>query len=327
MIDRSASKRGWAGGGAPLAAILPAAVLLGAFGCPATNSGSHFGTGGAGASAGTATGGHAPAGPTGTGGSVSFFDGGTGSGGASGDGCSEAAKLVYVVGQGNELYSFYPPTLELKEIGLIDCPSGGSTPFSMAVDRSGTAWVLFSDGNIYHVDVTTAACTATTFAPNQQPDFDLFGMGFVADAPGSTSETLYIGSYSGTGIAKIDTQTLQVIPVGNYDTISGAAEITGTGDARLFAFFTGAPVTIAELDKSNGHVLSKAPQPSVSIGSGWAFAFWGGDFWLFTAPLGSSQITQYKPATSMTTVVVPDVGGFTIVGAGVSTCAPIKPPS
>jgi len=325
VTDRSASPWNWVGRVVLGGALLGGPLLGGAFGCSATNTGSHFGQGGSGASA--ATGGHAPVGSSGTGGAVSFLDGGTGTGGASGDGCSEAAKLVYVVGEGNELYSFYPPTLELHEIGIIDCPSGGATPFSMAVDRSGTAWVLFSDGNIYHVDVTTAACTATSFVPDQVPDFDRFGMGFVADAPGSAAETLYIGSYSGTGIAKIDTQTLEVIPVGSYDTISGAAEITGTGDARLFGFFTGAPVTIAEIDKTDAHVLSKAPQPSVSIGSGWAFAFWGGDFWLFTAPLGSSQITQYKPATSTTNVVVPDVGGFTIVGAGVSTCAPIKPPN
>ena len=316
-------------------AWLGGTILIGAagYGCSATNTGSHFGQGGAGGSGASSTAIAASsgsgAGSMGSGGSVNFLDGGrsSGSGGASGDGCSEAAKLVYVVGTGNQLYSFYPPTLELKQIGIINCPSGGTTPFSMAVDRSGRAWVLFSDGNIYHVDVTTAACTPTSFVPNQQANFSRFGMGFVADAPGSTAETLYIGSYTGTGIAKIDTQTLKVIPIGNYDTISGAAEITGTGDARLYGFFTGAPVTVAEIDKSNAHIISKAPQPTVKIGSGWAFAFWGGDFWLFTAPNFSSQITRYQPATSTTSVVVPDVGGFTIVGAGVSTCAPIKPPA
>jgi hypothetical protein len=33
------------------------------------------------------------------------------------------------------------------------------------VDRGGTAWVLFSDGNLYHVDVTTAAIVNSTGLP------------------------------------------------------------------------------------------------------------------------------------------------------------------
>ncbi|MBM4377210.1 MAG: hypothetical protein FJ095_19185, partial [Deltaproteobacteria bacterium] len=72
----------------------------------------------------------------------------TGSGGSTGTGsneCSEASKLVYVVGTGNELYSFSPPTLTFKQIGSINCVAAGGfgTPFSMAVARDGTAYVLF----------------------------------------------------------------------------------------------------------------------------------------------------------------------------------------
>ncbi|MBM4359994.1 MAG: hypothetical protein FJ096_17965, partial [Deltaproteobacteria bacterium] len=59
--------------------------------------------------------------------------------------CSEASKYVYVVGTGNELFSFSPPTLTFKQIGSINCVAAGGfgTPFSMAVARDGTAYVLF----------------------------------------------------------------------------------------------------------------------------------------------------------------------------------------
>jgi len=106
-------------------------------------------------------------GANGSGGEDLFGDGGlTGGGGGPGDACSEEAKLVYVIGQDNQFYSFYPPTLEVKLVGLINCPGAGfSRPFSMAVDRQGIAWILFEDGRIFHVDVKTAACTPTAFVP------------------------------------------------------------------------------------------------------------------------------------------------------------------
>src|SRR4051812_27983568 len=57
---------------------------------------------------------------TGTGGG-SLFDAGPGDGGP---GCSEAAKLVYVLSQERSLYSFFPPTLAFTKIGTLACPAG-----------------------------------------------------------------------------------------------------------------------------------------------------------------------------------------------------------
>jgi hypothetical protein len=213
----------------------------------------------------------------------------------------------------------------VKLIGTISCPGAGfETPFSMAVDRKGIAWVLFSDGRIFHVDVKTATCSPTAYVPNQL-GYSTFGMGFVSNAIGSNDETLYVADYLGKGLAKINTSTLTLSVVGPWDKLTGAAELTGTGDARLYGFFNDLPIIVAEIDKSSGKILSQAPQPSVTVGSGWAFAFWGGDFWLFTSPFGDSQIDRYRPADG-TTVTVKTGLGTNIVGAGVSTCAPFEPP-
>ena len=305
--------------GAAIATAAPLAAFAACFmACSASSDTSTFTGTAAGTGTGTGSGGGAASS------SAGLFDGGTGStGSGGGDGCSEQAKLVYVIGTNNELFSFYPPTLELTQVGTIACPSNGATPFSMAVDRRGIAWILHNDGRIFHVDTTDASCTATAYQPGQL-GLTLFGMGFVSDAAGSEEETLHIADYNGSGLATIDTETLQTSWVGAWDDLFGGAELTGTGDARLFGFFNQEPVVIAEIEKTNAAILSQAAQPSVEIGSGWAFAFWGGDFWLFTAPFGDSQIDHYRPGVG--TQIVKQNLGAVIVGAGVSTCAPVIPP-
>jgi hypothetical protein len=304
---------------------LPAAAAASA--CSAAgNGGSSSGFGGSGGGSGALTGSGGGGLDTGSGGSTGalMLDGGTGGGGN--HDCAIETTLVYVVSQENSLYSFDPSTLTFTLVGPLDCPANGFQPFSMAVDRQGYAWVLYTGGRIWKVDIKTAHCTATAYQPNQH-GFQQFGMGFSSNSANSTDETLYLANYGGSGIAALDTTSLVVTPVGQYDQIHSAAELTGTGDARLFGFFETTPINIAEIDKTNSHILSQHPEPNISIGAAWAFAFWGGSFWLFTNPNSTgSQVDQYDPMTGNTNTVVPDVGGFSIVGAGVSTCAPIKPP-
>src|SRR6185436_6990500 len=52
-------------------------------------------------------------------------------------GCSEAAKLVYVVALDGNMYRFDPPSLSFTKVGALQCPSTGK-PNSMAIDRSAT---------------------------------------------------------------------------------------------------------------------------------------------------------------------------------------------
>ncbi|HVY49619.1 MAG TPA: hypothetical protein VHB21_27185 [Minicystis sp.] len=312
-----------------LGAALPLAAALGA-----CSAGGDHGTGtsnlGGGSGFSTGTGGTGPgsgAGP-GSGGSTGALmldAGGTGGGGPQ---CDHATTLVYVVSQEKALYSFDPSTLTFTMVGPLMCPgSNGAQPFSMAVDRHGFAWVLYQGGRIFHVDIKTAACTATSYQPGQH-GFTRFGMGFATNGANTSDETLYLADYNGTGLASLDLNSLTVTPVGHYDQLHAAAELTGTGDGHLFGFFETPTIQIAEIDRTNAHILSKHAEPTLNIGSAWAFAFWGGSFWCFTNPNGTgSQVDQYDPMTGTTVTVVDDVGGFSIVGAGVSTCAPIKPPA
>jgi hypothetical protein len=262
------------------------------------------------------------------------FSGGSDAGTTASD-CSEESKLVYVVSRENDLYSFAPAEGRFTRIGPLACPST-SNPFSMAVDRAGTAWVLYADGLLFKVSTKDASCATTTYVTGQA-GFQLLGMGFAADAPGSTRETLYVSDIGGKGLGKLDPVTLTLTPIGGYDgPLAGrSAELTGTGDGRLYGFFTTAPAQVAQITKGSGAIASAAPMQGVTTGTDWAFSFWGGDFYLYTAQIQTgglpmdavgSDVTRYRPSDGSVVVVQKGIG-FRIVGAGVSTCAPLVPPT
>lgn len=60
--------------------------------------------------------------------------------------------------------------------------------------------------------------------------------------------------------------------------------------------------------------------------SGWAFAHWGGRFYIFiTAVVGAadrSMVFEFDPTTGKATEVKTNAS-YKVVGAGVSTCAPV----
>lgn len=256
------------------------------------------------------------------------------------DGCSDAARLVYVLSGDDELYSFDPSTLTFTDIGRLQCPStGGDSTNSMAVDRSGTAWVVYQSGKLFKVDTATAACTATDYSPSYSADrFLKFGMGFSADSAGSDAESLFIvgiddnANSAGRGLYRLDTDSLSKQRIGDF---SGAqqgkgAELTGTGDGRLYGFFLTNPATMARIDKDTGATSDVVSLDSIRFGtSGYAFAFsfWGGDFWFYhSTGTSPSKVTRLRASgDGSQEEVVSNVGGFRIVGAGVSTCAPTSP--
>lgn len=245
--------------------------------------------------------------------------------------CPDAdATLIYVITDDYQLHSFYPPDGTFKLIGNIACPAqGGATPFSMAVDRKGTAFILFTDERLYRVSTLNAACVSTPYV-KRQSNFGTFGMGFATNDVGPT-EALFVSGdrrdNGATDLARIDMSTFKLTVVG--DPGIERAELTGTGDGRLFAFYTktfnndGPPSYIGEINTQTAQIIAEKRLQTVDQGNAWAFAFWGGDFYMFHAPAGqggSSLVTRWRPADDTVTQVA--TLPTRIVGAGVSTCAP-----
>lgn len=231
--------------------------------------------------------------------------------------CPDAdSTLIYVVTEQNELLSYFPPGNSFTKIGTLNCPSG-SMPFSMGVDRKGIAQVLYMSGEIFRVSTLNASCQATSFKANST--FTNFGMAYSTLGAGPTEE-LFIMALGGE-LGKVDFVNNQPVFVANTTPTLNSAELTGTGDGRLYAFYVddNGNDGVAEVDKSTGKVIGADPLPGVQMGSGWAFAFWGGDFYFFTGQ-GTSSVTRYRLSDKSIKVV----GAYNglIVGAGVSTCAP-----
>ena len=282
--------------------------------------------------------------------SVRGDDGTGGDGGPTGDGavqdnCSAASKLVYVVDANNQLSQFDPSTKSFHDLGALTCPAGnGFTPFSMGVDRTATAYVLYVNADpitgaplgskIFKVNTTAAGlpCEATSFTPLSS--MLEFGMGFSTDTMGGTTDKLFIAgsnSVSTTANAKLatlDATTFVTTPVPN-GTIAGSPELTGNGNAELWAFFPDATnPKIEQINKGTGAAISPAPLPQALKGdpAAWAFAFYGGDYWIFLAKqnaiTGADPTIVYQVSpTGMLKGMTPTTSRR-IVGAGVSTCAP-----
>jgi hypothetical protein len=319
-------------------------AILG-FGCSAASTNNQFeGAGGQGSdSVGTlVTSGN---GSNGAGGG---FTSGSGAG-AGGPNCSEEAKLIYVLDSNNGLHSFDPPSKMFKPVGTMNC-SATMQPNSMAVDRNAVAWADYvaSDGlgtdtagSLFQVSTQNASCQPTP-SVNLPSGWFRIGMGYSADTAGGTAETLYIAGVPGllgggsSGLGRVDPSTLSVVPIGQFTGgLAGqSAELTGTGDGRLYGFFTTTPVHVARIDKATGAIDPNEdwPLPTVEVPQAWAFSFWGGDFYLYTSPgvgdpFRTSNVTRFRPSDmSVDTAYMVNVG-FHIVGAGVSTCAPLVPPT
>ncbi|MDB4956093.1 MAG: hypothetical protein JWO36_3662 [Myxococcales bacterium] len=256
-------------------------------------------------------------------------DGNNSVGGDGNNGCSDAAKLIYVVDQNDDLSTFDGSSKSFHTLGALTCnASSGATPFSMGVDRNANAYVLYSSGELFKVDTTQASLPCTKTPWSTQLGLQQFGMGFSTDTAGGTTDTLYIAGGStvmGTTsmLAKLDITTFHATQLG---TVTGWPELTGTGNAELWGFFPDASAPrVEKLNKASGVAATTYPESSIAgTPSAWAFAFWGGDYWIFLMKDFELSTTVYQvDGTNGTIKSTTPASGRTIVGAGVSTCAPV----
>jgi hypothetical protein len=248
--------------------------------------------------------------------------------------CSaDGVELIYLVDTADNFLSFDPrklPDDPFHLIGKLTCGFGSAgSPFSMSVDRNGVAWVLYSSGQLFKVSIADAKCQNASYT---DLGYHLFGMGFVSDAPGAQTEKLYIAAADATNrLGYLDTQTSPPTfhPAGAITaTQARNAELTGTGEAKLYGFFPNPDTAsfVQEIDRRTGD--PRGPKfnlggPPLGGVSAWAFAQWGGVFYIFvTASDGlGSTVRAIRRSTGDYKVVMENLP-YRISGAGVSTCAP-----
>lgn len=235
------------------------------------------------------------------------------------DDCEDTSDLVYVIDRDEEaIYLFDPVNLSFDLVGGLDCGIWAGTPGSMSVSRDGLAYVRYSDDTVYAVDLQTMDCTETSYGAN----FGHFGMGFATETANTWQDDLYVANAS--QLARLDTNSW------NLTTIAGLpsqSELTGNADGELWAFLPlETPAELVRIDKVTGQLVQTFGLPGFPDPYGidtFAFATWGGDFYLFVRSYGLGQTTDvYRVTSSGSLQLVWGDTGMDVVGAGVSTCAP-----
>jgi hypothetical protein len=246
--------------------------------------------------------------------------------------CVDAGiTYIYLMDNERTLWRFYPPDNSFSPVGIIECPApDGTSPFSMAVDSKGTAYVVFTDGHLYEVDVSDASCKATPHVPGEGM-FKAFGMSFARD-PDGVKERLYVAdsqypeSFHSKGLGVVDTSTFETQLIGPFDADPGPLRIELTSTAgKLYGYADpGQFGRILEIDPATAHVSKVTPAVLEDVSAvSFAFAFWGGRFYVFMGAngFGGTHVHVIHPDTGESFLAFTQPGTL-IVGAGVSTCAP-----
>ena len=267
--------------------------------------------------------------------------------------CAPCNGLIYLIDDASRLLSFDPRKIGTVQdpftiVGTLSCPAsatpvsgytGPVVPYAIAVDRTGKARVLYTSGEFFDVNVADASCTATTFQPNQGNQWSLFDPAYSTDTASGTAETLFVGGGSPEGFpggflglvhpATLTIQTIGPLPiVGDSQTL-----LTGNSNAELFGLFpSSSTASIQKIDKTSGSGVGVPLAIPGGLGStpvAWAFAHWGGKFYLFvTNDSGSgpsTRVARIDRGTANYEVVLLNVP-YVIVAAGVATCAPLTSP-
>lgn len=259
--------------------------------------------------------------------------------------CAQGTDLVYVVSRDGGLHSFDPTELRFRRIGTLDCPgTRGSQPHSMAVDRSGQAWIGYDNGVLALASIVDAECTPSRVNVRAARIGRRFGMGFAPTPEGGIGgETLFLTTEpplqdlqdgrivrGNSLLARIDDGTSVTIAGQFPSTLRGlSGELSSRSDGRLFAFFTGDPFQLAEIDPATADLRWQKKLDGMRFsetGSGsWAFSAVGSEFFFFWADRNAaSTVTRLREDGTLEHVI--ENAGMEIVGAGASTCASAKAP-
>ncbi|MCO4745884.1 MAG: hypothetical protein KC912_13905 [Proteobacteria bacterium] len=237
-----------------------------------------------------------------------------------GDDCDHTSDLIYVIDRGEEaIYTFDPGTQQFAFVGDLDCGSFEGSPASMAIGRDGNAYVRYSSNSLFAVDLDTMACSATDYGTS----FGSFGMGYATQNDETWRDDLYVANAG--SLARVNLQSYALENVGS---LPSQSELTGNAAGELWAFLPlESPALLVRLDKTNAEVVQSHSLPAFSLVDldTFAFANWGGEFFLFVRYYGMGNSTDiYKVSRSGQMSRVASDTGMDVVGAGVSTCAPTE---
>jgi len=213
------------------------------------------------------------------------------------------------------LYRYDVSTGQVTPLGAPSC-ADGNVQWTMTASRD-TAYILYTDGPLYAVDLATLACSQTPFRSGQLGlDFDygvaVTGSGaaarlYVYGLPsGGTNPILAVSDLTSFVLTKVG-DILPAPPPSSYP-----VNLTADGAGHLYAFSPGG--FVQQIDPASGAVLQSA-QTGVTTTGTWATLAYGNDLHLWV----DSEVVGYDLASNMQTSRS-DAGVSAIGGSSVSAC-------
>jgi hypothetical protein len=228
---------------------------------------------------------------------------------------SGAFTGAFLIAESGSLYRFAPETASAQRVGGVTCPAGTASPWTLAVSKDGIAYVLYSDWNIYRLDLVSLGCTATPYVSGQ---LSFPGNVSIAISAGIAPERLIVyGAKNGPPwLASSDLTSFALADIGPITPDPREFPVDTQADAygRLFALTKSG--ALLQINPNTGSLIAKDQTAFSATAGGWAVLTWNAQVYFFGGTTGAVQ--RYDLAAKTLTAI--GTIGDTIVGASAAPC-------
>ena len=220
------------------------------------------------------------------------------------------APQAYVWASDGTLFAFDPGTLATRSLGVISCTSSAN-PYSLAVSRSGVAYVGYDDGSVYEVDIASLACASTPLAPGQLGLQGFYGIALGAE---TGADRLYVYGESTLGVS--DVSDFILFDVGQVEKApTQGLDLKVDPYGRMFGLSSGG--TLLELDPSTGSIVGQ-DSTGFDGSAGWALLSYESRLYFIGGRSGGVSLYDIASKSLLPTGQV----NQGIVGAAAVPCIP-----
>lgn len=239
------------------------------------------------------------------------------------DECAEGAEKVYVLDDQARIHLFEPDARPGQRFHLVTTArcDDASGPQTMSLDRQGVAWLLYTSGKLYRVDLAGGACEATGYV--HPGAAGVLGMSFTGAAPGVGSahapERLFVSAVD-EGLIQVELPSLTPRVLGPMP----LGELAGGPDGLLFHYEPGSG-SLSEVDPSTRSLRTVHQVEGHSGGAFTMLRHRRGFVFFVAGGNGASRILRWSPRANETIDlgVAPD--GIRVLGRAQSVCVDWRP--
>lgn len=224
------------------------------------------------------------------------------------------SPIAYVLDESAAFYTFDPATLTTTLVGAPQC--GDDTgAWDFTVSSAGAAYVIYNDWQIFKVDLTTLACSPTSYANGQLDISGDFTASVVPTTDGREEMVFFAmpGNSSAPILARSDLNAFVLTEIGDIAPAPPSTTYDIKGDALGHLFGLAENGELIEVGPNDAHLELAIATPFTTAGN-WALLTLDRQMYFF----GGSSVSQYDVASRTLTPLgnVP----VEVVGASAVPC-------